>query len=245
MMSQPRSLAIVGYGQFGRFVHQLQQKFCPDIETVVVTSQNRDDVRVVSLAEAGQRDVVLVCVPIHRYETTLRELRPHLRADTIVVDVATVKEVTEQACRTQLADQPYICTHPMFGPASYQKSNYSIKDFRLVVTGHTLSVDVYQRLLDQVKEWGLVVIEMNAATHDRYLAETLFLTHFVSQVITVADFVRTDIDTVSFGFLMDAVESVRDDLSLFQDVYTYNQYCQATIDRLIASVETVQARLRS
>lgn len=245
MMTDPKTLAIIGYGQFGQFVHGLQQALCPEMDTVVVTSQTRDDVRVVSLAEAAQCDVVVLCVPIHQYETTLATLGPLLDPQTVVIDIATVKEVTEQACRTHLSDRQYICTHPMFGPASYEKSGHSIAGFRVVVTHHTLRAPVYQQLCQWLEEQGLVLIEMEAAAHDRYLAETLFLTHYIAQVIAAADFVRTNIDTVSFGFLMDAVESVRDDADLFKDVYVHNQYCQATIDRLEAAAATVQERLTS
>jgi prephenate dehydrogenase len=103
---------------------------------------------------------------------------------------------------------------------------------------------VYEELQFWVKQLGLVMIEMTAVAHDRYLAETLFLTHYIAQTITAADFVRTTIDTVSFGFLMDAVESVRDDTALFADVFAYNQYCQATIDRLRVATNAVQAELQ-
>lgn len=244
MPVEPKTLAIVGYGQFGQFVHSLQQQYAPELKTVVVTSQAREDVSVVTLAEAAQCDIVILCVPIGRYEATLAALAPHLQPQTVVVDVATVKEVTEAVCRKYLRHQPYICTHPMFGPASYVKSQCSVRGFRIVVTQHTLPVAEYQQLRRWLETFGFVWIEMEAANHDRYLAETLFLTHYVAQVITVADFVRTDIDTVSFGFLMDAVESVRDDTDLFTDVYAHNQYCQATIERLEAAADTVQMRLR-
>ena len=92
-----KTLAIVGYGQFGQFIHTLQQQHCPEWKTVVVTSQARNDIQKVTLAEAAQCDVVIVCVAINRYEATLKELAPLLRPETIVVDVATVKEITEKA----------------------------------------------------------------------------------------------------------------------------------------------------
>jgi hypothetical protein len=64
------------------------------------------------------------------------------------------------------------------------------------------------------------------------LAETLFLTHYVAQMVAAGGFVRTDIDTLSFGYLMDAVESVKGDTELFRDVFAFNPYCRETIARL-------------
>ncbi len=78
---------------------------------------------------------------------------------------------------------------------------------------------------------GLKVLSIQADAHDRMLAETLFLTHYIGQVVTRAGFVRTEIDTVSFGFLMDAVESVKHDTKLFEEVYRFNPHCEATIRR--------------
>lgn len=242
--NDPRTLAIVGYGHFGQFIHTLQKNFAPAVETVVVSSRPHPGVTRVSLAEAAACDAVVLCVPIATYEATVAELAPLLRPHTIVVDVATVKEVTEQACRTHLGNQPYICTHPMFGPASYAKSGQTLHDLRIVVTAHTLPGTGYAALCAWAEQLGLVLIEMDAAAHDRYLAETLFLTHYIAQTITAAGFVRTDIDTVSFGFLLDAVESVRDDRKLFADVYAHNRYCQSTIDRWEAAAEAVQEHLQ-
>jgi prephenate dehydrogenase len=72
---------------------------------------------------------------------------------------------------------------------------------------------------------------MTAESHDRLLAETLFLTHYVAQAVARGGFVRTDIDTLSFGFLMDAVESVKNDVDLFRDVFFFNPYCEDIIVR--------------
>jgi prephenate dehydrogenase len=80
---------------------------------------------------------------------------------------------------------------------------------------------------------------MSAVKHDTHLAETLFLTHFIGQVITDAKFDRTVIDTVSFGFLMDAVESVRHDTELFHDVFRYVPACRKILMRFSSSSEKV------
>ena len=86
---------------------------------------------------------------------------------------------------------------------------------------------------------GFDIVEMTGLEHDTHLAETLFLTHFIGQVISDAKFDRTKIDTVSFGYLMDAVESVRHDRALFQDVFRYVPHCKAVLKRFGLSVEHV------
>lgn len=86
---------------------------------------------------------------------------------------------------------------------------------------------------------------MTSDAHDQHLADTLFLTHFIGQTIARAGFTRTEIDTVSFGFLMDAVESVKNDTRLFADVFRYNPYCKETITRLEQAEEETRSILEA
>src|SRR3954471_8460155 len=51
------------------------------------------------------------------------------------------------------------------------------------------------------------------------------------------------LDTVSFGFLMDAVESVQNDTELFKDVYTYNPHCKEVIARFEQAEQAVEQLL--
>jgi prephenate dehydrogenase len=89
----------------------------------------------------------------------------------------------------------------------------------------------------------LKVLELTADEHDRLIAETLFLTHLVGQTISKGSFERTSIDTVSFGFLMDAVESVAHDEALFRDVYRFNPYCKEVLARYEAAERAVKDSL--
>lgn len=89
-----------------------------------------------------------------------------------------------------------------------------------------------ESVLDFLGWAGLKVLELSVDEYDRLVADTLFLTHLIGQTIKRGGFERTAIDTVSFGFLMNAVESVAHDEALFRDVYKYNPYCKDVIARL-------------
>ena len=99
-------------------------------------------------------------------------------------------------------------------------------------------------MLFRSQELGFDVVEMDAEAHDRHLAETLFLTHFVGQTISRAGFNRTEIDTVSFDYLMDAMESVRHDTELFKDVFRYNPFCEEVLKRFEKAEGEVHSLLR-
>ena len=238
------SVGIVGYGSFGKFTELLVRRFAPYAEVRVHSSRFEPDGKTFfSLAAAAQCDAVILCVPIHVYEQQLTDILPLLGGKSVLVDVATVKLHTVQLLRRLAAGRRYVASHPMFGPESYSKREGEVKGFRIVITEHTLRDDEYASIARFLGDCGFSLIEMTPEDHDKHLAETLFLTHFIGQSVAHAGFDRTPIDTVSFGFLMDAVESVRHDLNLFRDVYRFNPYCEAMLQKLELSQDEVRKLL--
>lgn len=235
------SIGLIGYGHFGAFLHDLAERFLPEA-TLKIHSGRRepDGLLFFSLIEVAACDAVVLSVPISAYAATLAKIGPYLRPDSIVVDIATVKKYTMDLVQAERPAGPYIAMHPMFGPESYAKRDGDVSGFRIVVTGHSLPSSEYDALSEKLSSVGFSIIEMTAEAHDKDLAETLFLTHYIGQVIAHGGFERTDIDTVSFGFLMDAVDSVRHDGQLFEEVCRYNSYCQTVIERFDRSDRKVR-----
>lgn len=227
-----RSVGIIGYGQFGAFLHVLVNRFVPDVEVCAYSPDTTPDGRLFrSLETTVQCDVVFLSVPISAYADVLQTIKPLLPATTIVVDVATVKLHTVSTIKAVLPEARYIAVHPMFGPASYSKKGGDVSGFKIALTDSSLQPNE----LDALKAWmtahGFMIVELSADQHDQQLAETLFLTHYIAQVLSWGNFERRDIDTVSFGYLMDAVDSVRDDTKLFIDVNRFNPYCRDVVRR--------------
>lgn len=102
----------------------------------------------------------------------------------------------------------------------------------MVVCEHTLEDEVYNLYQQALRDVNMHIVHMTTDEHDKKLAQTLFLTHYISQLIIQSGYERTDIDTVSFGYLMDAVESVKDNKELFHDVRELNPYCKQVVDTL-------------
>ena len=196
-----------------------------------------------TLEETCDVDALILCSPIHAYEQTIRQIAPHIRPDTILVDVATVKGYTTNLFKKLLPSQPLLATHPMFGPESYQKQDESVKGLRLVITDSSVAESELTRLTTYLESLGIVVVHMDSDEHDRQLATTLFLTHYIGQIVHAGKFERTDIDTVSFGYLMNAVDSVRHDKGLFRDVFRFNPYCTETLDRIAKAEKEVRVGL--
>ena len=229
------TIGIVGNGRFGKFLVTLIARFLPTMSVRVYSRRNDSDgQKFFTLAETAAADVVILCGSIASYEEQLRSIKPYLRPETIVVDVATVKSYTENLCQMILGSQPYVCLHPMFGPESYRVRAEDVSGFRIVVTASTLPGDVYETMRASLTAYGFLVITMTSDEHDKLLAETLFLTHYVSQTVLAqpGEYIRTAIDTPSYHALLQAIESVKNDYQLFRDVYRFNPYCKAVANRL-------------
>jgi len=239
-----KTLGIIGHGDFGRFLETLARRFLPDVGLrIYARKATPDDARFFSLEETCRSDIVIISVSIRAFEEMLLKVLPLLGPGSILLDVNTVKVHPAELLRRHAADRRYVATHPMFGPYSFEKQGGDVKGLRLVVTDHTLADTVMADAIAWLRGLGLNVITMSPQAHDRMLAETLFLTHYVAQIVSKGGFVRTDIDTLSFGYLMDAVESVKGDTELFRDVFAFNPYCEETIRRFEAAEGDVHALL--
>jgi prephenate dehydrogenase len=239
------TVGIIGYGNFGSFVHELGKRFFPQVQFRIHSRRFEPDGKTFfDLKTTAQSDVVILCSAINEYEERLKEVLQHALPETILIDVATVKKHTSELCHKYCGSHRFISIHPMFGPNSYKKYRGDVSGFRIVVTDYVLKNDTYQMLKAQFAAFGFTIIEMTADEHDRRLAETLFLTHYIGRSIIEAGFSRTEIDTLSFQFLMDAVDSVREDEQLFADVYHYNPYCKPVAERFHAAQEKVYRRLQ-
>lgn len=239
-------VGIVGYGKFGHFLHQLIRRFTLDVDVVAYDPAHAIDDRIfVSLEKIGQCDVIIIAVPIPEFERALLALLPHAKTDAIIVDIATVKTHTVNLLRTHAHDRRYIAAHPMFGPQSYRQKDGDINGFRIVYTDKNGVDDKnFWTFKLALNDLGFDTLGMSAESHDRHLAETLFLTHYVGQIVSRGDFSRSEIDTVSFGHLMDTVESVAHDTQLFRDVSRFiPEECKETIRRFESAVREVHELL--
>ncbi len=226
------SIGIIGYGSFGVFLNELISRFLPQSSISIFSPDKEPDGRLFrSLETTLKCDVLFLAVPIAAYESVLHQLQPDLGPETIIVDIATVKVHTANLIRKIVPSSPFLSIHPMFGPASYAKKGGDVSGLRIALTDTNLDPGKLKYLKEWVSELGFSVIELSGQAHDKKLAETLFLTHYVGRILALGNFERTDIDTASFGYLMDAVDSVRDDADLFSDVNQFNPHCKDVVEQ--------------
>lgn len=237
-MKTPSRVWIIWYGQFGQFIHALINQYAPHLDVIACDKHDSRE----KLLSACTADLIFLAVPIRVFEEVLTTIIPHITRDSMLIEVCTTKVYPYQLLQKHASHLNYLSTHPMFGPYSYQKVG-SLKDLRLVICDTTLDSQTSRAIEQFLSLLQLKVIRMAPETHDKLLAQTLFLTHYITQTVIEADLTRTDIDTISFGNLMDVIESVTHDKALFKDVRTYNPYCQQTLEAFHEAQQQVETTL--
>jgi prephenate dehydrogenase len=231
-------IGIIGYGQFGSFVKDIINEKYPDIRVKVSSRSNRvDGETFFAFEEVCQANLIIPCIPISKFDTTIEQINFNIKEKRkpIIMEICTVKEYPLKVLN-KFPQLKYISTHPMFGPNSYKKQNNKLDGLRIVICKHNLEKTEYSEMHNHLQKLGLNVIQITAQKHDKMLAKTLFLTHLISQTIIHGNYRRTEIDTLSFSYLMDAVESLQNDQELFKEVYQYNHHCKEVVNNLSQSL---------
>lgn len=241
-------IGLIGYGRFGRLT---VQHLSTDAKVVVYTrsGDKKEDIaaaggRLVSLEEACTQNIVVVCVPISAMEATLTRIGPLLGPDTTVVDVCSVKEYPTRWMRQRLPETVEIlATHPMFGPDS---AAASLKGHKIVLCPERIAPPKYEKIKAWLAGKGLLIIETTPSEHDRKIAISLSLTHFIGRTLSEFGAEPLDIDTEGYKRLLHILGVVKNDTwQLFEDMHRYNPYAHESRAAFISAMEKLHAHLKA
>jgi prephenate dehydrogenase len=238
-------IGILGFGRFGKLMaHYLAGDF--DV-MVYNRSDNADDImasgaKPVSLEAACRQKMVILSVPISVFRETLETIAPLLAPDALVLDVCSVKEYPVALMKELLPEQVSIlATHPMFGPDS---AAHTLQGRKIVLCAERIGHSAYRKIKSYLMSKGLVVIEATPEAHDRQIAVSLALTHFIGR--SLAEFGATPlaVDTEGYQRLLHVLGVVENDTwQLFEDMNTYNPYAAENRSAFMAAVQKIHRQL--
>ena len=239
------TVGVVGFGRIGRL---LTRYFAKDADILVYDT--RLDARAVralgarpaTLAQACAADAVVLCVPMAAFEGVVRRIRGLVRPGTVVADVCSLKEHPVRVMKRLLPRGVHIlATHPNFGPDSAAET---LQGRKLVVWPVRIPRAVYARARRAFAAKGLDVVELSPKEHDRRMASSLVLTHFIGRGLVAYGAKPTGVDTEGYKRLLRILETVQNDSwQLFKDMNRFNAYAAPMRRRLLRSLRSVEARL--
>ncbi len=219
----PMTIGVFGTGRFGKFWAEI----LAERHTVVTHNRTEREVpagcRAVDLDEMGRCDAVFLCVAISSVGPVLRQLSPHLRPGSVVLDTCSVKVYQTRAMREILPEEiACIGTHPMFGPDSARNGMAGLP---LVFAPVRCSAETANLWRNEFTAMGLSVSDLAPEEHDREAAYTQGVTHFVGRVLADMALVPSEIGTVGYRQLLAVMEQTcNDPYQLFEDLQRFNPY---------------------
>jgi prephenate dehydrogenase len=239
-------IGVIGFGRFGA----LTTRYLAQDYKVFVSSgsQSAQTIEAVGASKASLEDVcaqpfVVLCVPISTIRETLQKIAPLIAAESVVIDVCSVKKYPVEWMESILPGHVSILgTHPMFGPDS---ADDSLKDRKMVLCNVSTPEARYHKILDYLVGKGLDVIEATPDEHDRQIAISLSLTHFIGRSMAEFGAGQLRIDTEGYRRLTHTLEVVEHDTwQLFQDMHKYNPYARGIREDFMAAMHRIDDKLK-
>ncbi|MCF8051475.1 MAG: prephenate dehydrogenase/arogenate dehydrogenase family protein [Desulfobacterales bacterium] len=238
-------IGVFGFGRFGK----LMVRYLADDFPVVVRDAGKmaeqiavAGARPATIEETAKQKIVILSVPISTLEETLHRVRPHLCDDALVVDVSSVKVLPDRWMAEHLpAGVSYLPTHPMFGPDSAADS---LEGKKIVLCPGRIEQRRYESIRSYLKEKGLEVIETTPEEHDRQIAVSLAMTHFIGRSLSRFGAAPLAIDTEGYKRLLHILEVVENDTwQLFSDMNRYNPFAEEVRKRFKKAMGEIERKL--
>lgn len=231
MESNKPAVGLLGFGSFGRLLVREVQAFA----SLVVHDPFVEDAEIESAgARAGTfqqvcgQSIVVFCIPVQMLENMFKQAAPLLKPGTLVLDVASVKQLPMLWMQHHLpADVEYIGTHPLFGP---QSGKHGVAGLNMVVCQGRSSQ--YHNVVWFLKhKLGLHVLERSPENHDKQMAYVQGLTHLIGRVVNEMDIPDVEQKTPAYQFMLDIKRNLgQDSWDLFLAIEQLNPYARAVRD---------------
>lgn len=248
MADIPRSIGIVGYGDFTKV---LIEHLSPHAE-IVVSSRSRESgdagfgARFSSVEEVLSQPLIIPSIPSQFIEEFFAENKAMVNPNAVVVDVASVKVKPLQALERQLPETCQIIgTHPMFGPASISKNGGKLTGLKCAVcfirADGSLEKAVTEFLGDKL---GLKLIYRTPEEHDREMAYVQGLSHFIGHVLDEMKIPDSELSTMAYDDLVNMKNiQGQDSWDLFCSIVDDNPYAKEVQDKFVECYQAVRDRL--
>lgn len=193
-----------------------------------------------TLREVARKPCLLLCVPISQMERVCLRLGPLLTPGQLVLDTCSVKE---EPLRLMLDLFPkeveVLGTHPLFGP---ETGRHGVAGLEVVLCpGRGNRVGKVKKYLETLE---LKVTVTTATEHDRAMARTQALFHFLAQGFSRMNVDPDTLATPGPAQLFRAFQDVRgDSRQLFRDLQQMNRFAPAQRKKLVDSLTALDRSL--
>jgi len=238
-------IGIIGFGQMGKFLAQHLKEF-HEIFASDKTDKSKEaeeiGIRFTSIDNAASKDIVILAVPISNFKSTLEIIKNHIKKDSIVMDICSVKTIPcKMMVETLHKDVDIIGTHPLFGP---QSGKNGIKGFKIVICPLRLKNDSLNRIIDIFGNLDLEIIKTTPEEHDKAMATSQALMHFIAKGMINIGIKDNQIKISSLDRAIELIDIFKEDSDqLFNDVQNFNPFTKDIRNKFLKELENINKEL--
>ena len=234
-------ISIIGFGNFGKLAakHLILAGANVFVTDITNKTQEAEEIgaRFVSLDECLKNKIIILAVPMENLEQTLNNIKDKLLPNSLVLDVCSLKLFSCKLMKEILPKNIQIIgTHPLFGP---QSAPDTIKDMRIVLCNIRSEINTFNKIKEFLESLELKVFITTPKEHDKQMAISQALTHFIGQTAKHMDLQRVDLSTKTFDDLMNIIDIIKNDTpALFNNMQTMNPFAEKARNNFIdAAIE--------
>ncbi len=236
-------VGLFGYGRFGKLLYeQLKKHVHIAVYEPVRRPAEQGDPEFLSLEKICRNNLIILAVPVSVVPQISDQISGLVAPGTIIMDVCAVKQYPLSVLQEKLPpDIQIFGSHPLFGPDSVQDS---MEGHVMITSPVRISSHSLKMVQDFWQGFGIRLVEMTPQEHDRLMAWTLGLTHFLGRGLKHLPLPATDVATRDYQNLIQLMEKInRDTWELFLDMQRYNPFTADMRRKLIQSLNNLKDEL--
>ena len=240
------SVSIIGLGNFGKFIVKHLTLAGLDLTVTDVIDKTKEakeiGAKFVSIDEACKSSIIILAVPMESLEEILHNIKSKLTPKTIVLDVCSLKMFSSEAMKRILPREVEIIgTHPLFGP---QSAKDSINGMNIALCKVRCKEATFCSLVEFCKKLNLKTIVTTPEEHDKQMAISQALTHFICKTLNEIKINRIEMSTRTFDKLIEITDIIKNDTpALFNNMQTMNPFAKEVRNKFIKQAEEINAQL--
>lgn len=197
---------------------------------------------------ASQADIVIISVPIAVTLSTIKEVAPVMKKDSLLMDVTSVKEEPSQIMREYAPQGVEILPiHPMFGP------RIRSLDGQVIAVTPINRGKWYNKVYNFFEKENARIIVTTPQMHDQMMSIVQGLTH-LAYISIAATIDRLDVDiresrkfaSPIYQLMVDMIARiVAQNPYLYYSIQTHNKYTQKTHETFISIYKELKGMISS
>ncbi|MFO7658574.1 MAG: prephenate dehydrogenase/arogenate dehydrogenase family protein, partial [Bacteroidales bacterium] len=196
--------SVYGYGRFGRlWADILKTEFHVKAYSRrgLKPEEVNEGIEIVDIESLHQCDALFYCVAISSLEDVLVQTKPFHKAECVYFDTCSVKVMPVMWMKKHLPKKSsIIATHPMYGPDSYFNATERLP---MVMSDIRSGNNEFDTWVDYFNSKNMRVEIMTADGHDKMVAYSQGITHYIGRVLADLKLETTSINTLGYKKLLE------------------------------------------